>query len=110
MRSSILDACTGTLIIIRAATATSRDMEHIFFMARSPMLLLLFFELFYSEDLMPFGVLVAVYHATAAGDTPLHDTSLSLLPQNLLDLTDLFLNFASYFFIGTFSFQAWIIA
>ena len=64
------------------------------------------FELFYSADLMPFGVLVAVYHATAAGDTPLHDTSLSLLPQNLLDLTDLFLNFASYLFIGTFSFQA----
>jgi len=57
---------------------------------------------------MPFGVLVAVYHATAAGgggkDTPMRNTPLSVLPQNLLDLTDLFLNFAGYLFIDTFSF------
>jgi hypothetical protein len=39
-----------------------------------------------------------------------NDTPFSLLPQNLLDLTDLFLNFAGYLFIGTFSFQLWIIA
>ena len=48
-----------------------------------------------------------VYHATAAGgtkDTPVHDTPLSLLPKNLLDLTDLFLNFAGYLFTGTFGF------
>jgi hypothetical protein len=32
-----------------------------------PFLLLLFFEVFYSEDLIPFGVLVVLYHATAAG-------------------------------------------
>jgi hypothetical protein len=35
-------------------------------------------------------------------DTPVHDTPLSLLPQNLPDLTDLFLNFAGYLFTGTF--------
>ncbi len=40
----------------------------------------------------------------------MHDTPLSLLPHNLLDLTDLFLNFAGYLFSGTFSFQVWIIA
>jgi len=71
------------------------------------LLLLLFFELFDSEDLMPFGVLAVVYHATAAGgtkDTPVHDTPLSLLPPNLLDLTDLFLNFAGYLFTGVFGF------
>jgi hypothetical protein len=38
-----------------------------------------------------------------------HDTPLSLLPQTLLDLTDLFVNFAGYLFIGTFSFQLRII-
>ena len=37
-----------------------------------------------------------------------HDTPLSLLPHNLLDLADLFLNFAGYLFIDTFSFQLWI--
>ena len=31
------------------------------------------------------------------------------LQKNLLDLTDLFLNFASYLFTGAFSFQFWII-
>ena len=40
----------------------------------------------------------------------MHDTPLSLLPQNLLDLTDLFLNFAGYLFTGAFGFQLWIIA
>jgi hypothetical protein len=40
----------------------------------------------------------------------MHDTPLSLLPQNLLDLTDLSLNFAGYLFTSTFSFQLWIIA
>jgi hypothetical protein len=45
-----------------------------------------------------------------AKDTPVHDTPLSLLPQDLLDLTDLFLHFAGYLFTGTFSFQLWIIA
>jgi hypothetical protein len=39
-----------------------------------------------------------------------HDTPLSLLPQNLLDLTDLFLNFAGYLFTGAFGFHIWIIA
>ncbi|MDO8721372.1 MAG: hypothetical protein Q7J31_03990 [Syntrophales bacterium] len=34
----------------------------------------------------------------------------SSLTQHLLDLTDLFLNFAGYLFTGTFSFQLWIIA
>jgi len=43
-------------------------------------------------------------------DTPVHDTPLSLLPQNLLDLTDLFLNFAGYLLTGVFSFQLRIIA
>jgi hypothetical protein len=33
-----------------------------------------------------------------------HDTLLSLLPQNLLDPTDLFLNFAGYLFTGAFIF------
>jgi len=33
-----------------------------------------------------------------------------LLPHNFLDLTELFLNFAGYLLIGTFSFQIWIIA
>jgi len=39
-----------------------------------------------------------------------HDTPLSLLPQNLLDLTYLFLNFAGYLFTGAFGFQRRIIA
>ena len=68
---------------------------------------------FYTEDLLRFGVLVTVHHATPAPDpkdTLIHDAPLSLLPQNLLDLTDLFLNFASYLFIGTFSFQLFIVA
>ncbi len=39
-----------------------------------------------------------------------HDTPLSLLPQNLFGLTDLFLNLAGYIFIGSFSFQPGIIA
>jgi hypothetical protein len=43
-------------------------------------------------------------------DTPVHDTQLLLLPPNLLDLTDLFLNFAGYLFTDAFSFQLWIIA
>jgi hypothetical protein len=42
-------------------------------------------------------------------DAPAHDTPLSLLPQNLFDLTDLFLNFTGYLFTGTFSFQLWIV-
>jgi hypothetical protein len=40
----------------------------------------------------------------------MHDKLLSLLPHNLLDLTDLCLDFAGYLFSGTFSFQLWIIA
>jgi len=43
-----------------------------------------------------------------SNDTPVHDMPFSLLPQNLLDLTDLFLNYAGYLFIGTFNFQLWI--
>jgi hypothetical protein len=43
-------------------------------------------------------------------ETPVHDTPLSLLPKNLFDLTDLFLNFAGYLLIGTFSFQLKIVA
>jgi hypothetical protein len=39
-----------------------------------------------------------------------HDTPFLLLPPNLLDLTDFFLNFAGYIFNGTFIFQIWIIA
>ena len=38
-----------------------------------------------------------------------HDTPLSLLAQDLLDVTDFFLHFAGYLFIGTFSFQPRII-
>jgi hypothetical protein len=34
----------------------------------------------------------------------------SLLPKDLLDLTDLFLNFAGCLFTGAFGFQLWIIA
>jgi hypothetical protein len=37
-------------------------------------------------------------------------TVVPLLPQNLLDLADLFLPFAGYLFPGAFSFQLWIIA
>jgi hypothetical protein len=39
-----------------------------------------------------------------------HDTPLSLLPQNLPDLPDLSLNFAGYLFTGAFGFQLRIIA
>jgi hypothetical protein len=42
-------------------------------------------------------------------ETPVHDTTLSLFSKNLLDLTDLFLNFAGYLFTGAFGFQLWII-
>ena len=35
----------------------------------------------------------------------MHEMPLSLLPQNLLYLSDLFLNIAGYLFTGTFSFQ-----
>ena len=42
-------------------------------------------------------------------DTQSHDTPLSLLPQDLLDLSDLFLHFTGYLFLGTFSFQIRII-
>jgi hypothetical protein len=36
--------------------------------ARSPFIVVaVVFELFYSEDFMPFGVLVVVHHATAVG-------------------------------------------
>ena len=50
---------------------------------------------------MPFGVLVVVYHATATGgdkDKTVHDTPLSLLAQNLLDLADHLLHFADALF------------
>jgi hypothetical protein len=40
---------------------------------------------------------------------PLLDMPPSLLPQNLLDPADLFLNFAGDLFTGTFRFQLWII-
>jgi hypothetical protein len=42
--------------------------------------------------------------------TLVHDAPLFLLPQNILDMTDLFLNFAGYLFIGAFSFQLRMIA
>ena len=42
--------------------------------------------------------------------TLVHDTPLSLLPQNLFYLTDLFLNFSGYLFSGAFGFQLRIIA
>jgi hypothetical protein len=55
-----------------------------------------------------------VYPATAAGSQGDAGACMMrrslLLPHNLLDLTELFLNFAGYLLIGTFSFQAWIIA
>jgi hypothetical protein len=58
---------------------------------------------------MPFGVLLVAYHTTAADgpkDTPVHGTPLSVLPpQNLLDLTDLFLHFAGYLFGFAFGLQ-----
>jgi hypothetical protein len=40
----------------------------------------------------------------------MHFTTLSLLSKHLLDLADLSLNFASYLFNGTFSFQLRIVA
>jgi hypothetical protein len=56
MLLSIFDACTGTLTMNRATTATIRDIENIFFMVCSPCIVVTFvFELFYSEDFMPFG-------------------------------------------------------
>jgi len=68
--------------------------------------------LFFSEDIMPFGVLVVIYHKTverAQGNTLRH-MPLSLLPENLLYLADLFLNLAGDPFNGAFSLQFWIIA
>ena len=41
---------------------------------------------------------------------PARGKPLSLLPQNLLDLTDLFLNFAGYPFTSAFGLQLWIIS
>ena len=60
----------------------------------------------YSADLMYFGAPVAVYRATADGgkDAPVHDTPLSLLFPNLLDLTDLFLNLTGELFTNAFNF------
>jgi hypothetical protein len=46
-----------------------------------------------------------IIQARGSKDTPVHDTPLSLLPKNLLDLTDLFLNFAGYLFLLPFAFQ-----
>jgi hypothetical protein len=40
----------------------------------------------------------------------MQDTPFLLLPPNLFDLTDLFLNMAGYLFNGTFRFQLWIVA
>lgn len=62
-------------------------------------------SLSYCRDLMPSGVL-------AGGPRTLQcmqDTPPSLLLKNLLDLADLFLNFAGHLFIGTLGFQLWII-
>jgi hypothetical protein len=39
-----------------------------------------------------------------------HDTPLSLLPQELLDFADLFLNFAGSLFVFAFGFQLGILA
>jgi len=61
---------------------------------------------------MPFGVLIEVNHATAAvvrGTRRYIDTPLSLLPQNLLDLTDFFLNIAGDLFDFSFGPQLGII-
>ena len=66
-------------------------------------------QLFCAEDLMPFGLLVMLYQATAARDQRvrrcMHDMPFSLLPHYLLDLAYLFLNFPGFVFIGTFSLQ-----
>jgi hypothetical protein len=43
-------------------------------------------------------------------ETRVQDPPLSLLPKNLLNLTDLFLNYAGYPFTGTLGFHLWIIA
>jgi len=55
---------------------------------------------------MSFGALVVVYPATAAGDQGDAGACVirrsHLLPDNLLDLTDLFLNFTGYLFSSTF--------
>jgi hypothetical protein len=71
-------------------------------------LLRLIFELFCSEDRMPFGALFVVYQATAVGGPRtrrcMRDTPLSLLPNNRLDLAKLYLNLSGDRFSGAFSF------
>ena len=57
------------------------------------------------------ALLIGAYEVRGTGLRSGHTVlPLSLLPQNLLDLTDLFLKFAGYLFIGTFGFQLRIIA
>lgn len=61
---------------------------------------------------MPFGVPFGMYHATTAVVPGARRCMIrcSLLPQNRLDLTDLFLNIADYLFTGATSFELRIIA
>ena len=44
-------------------------------------------------------------NATPAKGPPAHDKPLSLLPYDLFDLTDLFLNFPAYILVFSFGFQ-----
>jgi hypothetical protein len=78
----------GTLNANRATAATITNIEYFAFMERSP------FPACRFRFLNSFPP----------------ETSLSLLPQNLLDLADLSLNFAGDLFTGTFRFQLWVIA
>ena len=54
---------------------------------------MLLVELFYSEDLMSFRAQVWCIAEVSMGMAE-HEKLLSLLPQNLLDLTDLTLDFS----------------
>jgi hypothetical protein len=67
---------------------------------------------FHSKDFVPFGVPVVAYHATALMGpkyTQEHDTSDSLLTENLLDVAEFFLRLSCYLFGFAFHLQLGII-
>src|SRR5208283_2319978 len=67
MRSSILIAYAGTLVTKRATAATIiRATEYIAFMVRPPWYYCYLLNSFTPKTPMPFGVLLVMYHATAA--------------------------------------------
>jgi len=76
MRLSVLEACTGALITSRAITAAIQAAEYIVFMVYILLVLLL-------------GLI----------------NERSLLPEDLLDLTDLLLYFAGYLFVFSVGFH-----